>query len=210
MEFNFHDPFWVTSQILAFVALILSFWAWQIKEKVKLMVMVGTFSMFLAASASFLENYTLGVLFGLAGVRNYVFSYLDWRVKKEKFVAKWLPYFFACVFITATVGSTVILVYIVQVPTYGAWLEWMICVTLIGLIIGNIQKGTDLMRVSFIGNRVFNIINHVHFNNVIAVIIAVTAISSNVIFYIRQFVGWYKKRNKEQIEVIEDKGAEDA
>jgi len=198
MEFRFDDPLWITSQVLAFVALILSFWAWQIKEKIRLMIMVGTFSMFLAASAACLENYTLGVLFGLAGIRNYVFSYLDWRISKEKFVYKWLPIFFACVFVILTVGSTVVLVYVFQVPTRGAWLEWLICATLIGLIIGNIQTGTNLMRVSFIANRVFNIINHVFFNNIVAVIIAATAIGSNIIFYIRQLISWYKDKNKEE------------
>jgi hypothetical protein len=51
------------------------------------------------------------------------------------------------------------------------------------------------MRVSFIANRAFNIINHVYFNNVIAVIIAVSAIGSNIVFYIRQLAAWMKERN---------------
>jgi len=204
---DFNNPLWIISQVFAFVALILSFWAWQVKDKVKLMLLVGLFSLFLAASASFLENYTLGVLFGLAAVRNFVFCYLDWRASKGRDVRSWLRYFFAAVFAVATITSTVVLVYVVQVKTYGAWLEWMICATLIGLIIGNIQKGTHLMRISFIGNRAFNIINHIYFNNVISVIIAVTAISSNLIFYIREIVARHKERKKESI-VEEDSGEE--
>ena len=158
------------------------------------MFLVGTFSAFLVASAFLLLNYTLALLFGLAAIRNFVFCYLDWRVSKGKYVAKWLPIFFAGVFIVSTVGSTVWLVHILQVPTYGWQLEWLICLTLIGLIIGNILKGTNLMRVSFIANRVFNIINHHYFTNVIAVIIASAAILSNIIFYIRELVAWMKKR----------------
>ena len=193
-------PLWITSQIFAFFALIFSFWAWQVKEKTKVLLLVGIFSMLLAASASLLENYTLGVLFGLAGIRNFVFFYLDKRVSRGVIVPRWVYLFFAGVFITATVASTVVLVYVFQVPTRGAWLEWLICITLIGLIVGNIQKGTDLMRVSFIANRVFNIINHVFFANVIAVIIAISAIASNIIYYIRMFFAWEKERKQIKVE----------
>jgi len=142
-----------------------------------------------------LGNYTLGVLFGLAGIRNFVFCYLDWRDRKGNAVPNWVRYFFAAVFIILTVGSTVLLVHIIDgIATVGWWLEWLICITLIGLIIGNIQKGTNLMRVSFILNRVCNIINHYYFNNLVGVIIAVVAISSNIIFYIRQFISWLRVR----------------
>jgi hypothetical protein len=191
-------PQWIVSQIFAFFALIFSFWAWQVKEKMRVLLLVGTFSLLLAASASLLENYTLGVLFGLAGIRNFTFLIIDWRISKGANVPRWVQYFFAGVFIVATVTSTVLLVYVFQVRTYAIWLEWMICATLVGLIIGNIQKGTDLMRVSFIANRVFNIINHVYFANIIAVIIAISAIASNIIYYIRQFITWKKEHNKPQ------------
>ena len=201
IEFNFSDPLWVTSQIFAFFALIFSVWSWQIKNKVKMMFMVGIFSALLAVSASLLQNYTLGVLFGLAAVRNFVFSYLDWRVSKGKKVAKWLPYFFAVIFAVSTITSTVVLVYVLQVPTFGAWLEWLICATLLGLIVGNVLAGTNLMRCSFIANRVFNIINHIYFNNAIAVIIALAAIGSNIVFYIRELVAWIKQRKKSKGEV---------
>ena len=200
IELNFHDPIWIISQIFAFFALITMFWSFQIKNKIKMMVLLGLGTMFLAFSAVFLENYTLTVLFGIAAVRNYVFSYIDWRISKGKYVAKWVPYFFAGVFIVSTVASTVILVYIIQVPIVGAWLEWLICITLIGLIIGNILEGTNLMRISFVVNRVFNIINHAYFNNAIAVIIATLTISSNIIFYIRQLIAWLKERKAAKLE----------
>jgi hypothetical protein len=127
-------------------------------------------------------------------------------------VAKWLPYFFAAVFAAATIGSTIWLVHftpefakswfevngelVFRLKSVDAWLEWLICLTLLGLIVGNILKGTALMRCSFIANRVFNIINHVHFANIIAVIIAIAAIGSNIVFYIREFIAWLKERKK--------------
>jgi len=118
---------------------------------------------------------------------------MDWRVSKGTNVPKWLYYVLAGVFIVCTVTATAILW-----PTgMSLWLELCICVTLIGLIIGNVQKGTDLMRVSFIANRSFNIINHLYFNNTIAVIIAIAAICSNIVYYIRHFIAWMKKRDKE-------------
>jgi len=194
IEFHFHDPLWIVSQVFAFFALVTMFWSFQITNKIKMMVLLGLGTMFLAISAYFLSNYTLMVLFGLAAVRNYVFSYLDWRTSKGNIVPKWVTYFFGGVFVVSTVVSTVVLVHVLRVPTAGVWLEWLICVTLIGLVIGNVLEGTNLMRISFVVNRIFNIINHAYFNNVIAVIIAMLTISSNIIFYIRQLVGWIKKR----------------
>ena len=194
LHVDYTNPFWVASQFFAFLAFIFSVWSWQIKEKVRMMTYVGTFSAFLAISASLLQNYTLGVLFGLAAIRNFVFSNIDGRIAKGEEIPKRVPYTFAGIFAFATIASTIILVYIVQVPSVGAWLEWLICVTLLGLIIGNVQEGTDLMRVSFIMNRIFNIINHAYFNNIIAVIIAVSAIGSNIIFYLRELIGSLKAR----------------
>jgi len=192
LDFNFSDPLWVTSQIFAFFALVLSIWAWQIKNKIRMMLLVGLFSLCLAISASFLENYSLGVLFGLAAIRNFVFCYLDWRTSKGKSVYKWLPYIFAGIFAASTIIATSLLWH----TGMALWLELLICVTLLGLIIGNVRKGTDLMRVSFVANRSFNIINHMYFNNAIGVVIAISGIGSNVVFYIRQLVAWMKKRNE--------------
>ena len=204
LTFRLYVPLaqWYVSQFFAFFAFIFSVWSWQVKNKVRMMFLVGTFSAFLVLSAFFLGNYTLALLFGLAAIRNYVFCFLDWRVSKGKHVAKWLPYMFAVIFAVSTIVSTIILVHIVQVRTYGAWLEWLIFLTLLGLIIGNILKGTNLMRFSFIANRIFNIINHAYFANIIAVFIAICAILSNVVFYIRQWVSSLKERkNVENQEV---------
>jgi len=196
IEFQFDNPLWWASQAFSFVALVFMVWSFQVKNKIILMLMLGLGTTFLAGSAAFLGNYTLAVLFGLAAIRNYVFSYLDWRVSKEIHVPRGLYYFFAGVFTVATIASTIVLVHIMEVATYGAWLEWLICVTLIGLIIGNVLKGTNLMRLSFVGNRAFNIINHVYFNNAIAVIIATLAIISNAVYYIRMLIEWKKKRRE--------------
>jgi len=150
-------------------------------------------------------------LFGLAGIRNFVFTYVDCRIAldisnqvsdglsrvlaEEKVFAAWATtrWTWAAIFTILTVGSTITLVHIMQVP-HSHWIvEWMICLTLIGLIIGNIQKGTNLMRVSFAMNRVFNIVNHVWANNAIAVIIAMTAITSISVYYIRRLKAWITK-----------------
>jgi len=196
VDYRIHETTWRISQIFAFMALIVMFWSFQIKDKLKMMLLLGLGTTFLAVSAAFLGNWTLTVLFALASIRNYVFCYFEWRALKERAVARWWWYFFAGVFISSTVASTILLVHIIQVDTAGVWVEWMICLTLIGLIIGNVITGTDLMRVSFMANRAFNIINHWYFANVIAVIIACLTISSNIIFYARQFVSWRRQKRK--------------
>ena len=194
VNYRIYESTWWISQVFAFLALIVMFWSFQIKDKLKMMLLLGLGTTFLAVSASFLGNWTLTVLFALASVRNYVFCYFEWRALVEKPVARWWWYFFAGVFISGTVGSTIVLVHIMQVPVSGVWVEWLICITLIGLIIGNVITGTNLMRLSFVANRTFNIINHWYFYNVIAVIIACLTISSNLIFYIRMFFAWNKER----------------
>ena len=193
-NYHIHQPTWWISQVFAFFSLITMFWSFQIKNKLKMMLLLGLGTTFLAISAAFLGNWTLTALFALASVRNYVFCYLDWRRSKGHHVANMTYYIFAAIFISSTVGSTAFLVHIVGVDTAGVWLEWLISLTLIGLIIGNVITGTNLMRISFVVNRMFNIINHAYFGNAIAVIIACLTISSNFIFYMRQLVAYIRER----------------
>ena len=77
----------------------------------------------------------------------------------------------------------------------------MICLTLIGLTIGNVLKGQNVMRWSFVVNRFFNIYNHVYFGNAIAVIIAALAIGSNFVYYGRVLRGKWKDRNNTELAV---------
>lgn len=198
VNIHVHNPIWIISQVFAFFALITMFWSFQIKDKLKMMLLLGLGTTFLAISAAFLGNWTLTVLFGVASVRNYVFCYFEWRGLKERPVRRLWWWFWAAVFIGATVVSTIVLVYIMEVDTVGAWLEWLITFTLAGLVIGNVITGTHLMRISFVANRAFNIINHWYFSNIIAVFIACMTISSNIIFYVRQLVGWIRRRRKEK------------
>lgn len=217
MAVSIHDRTWIASQTFAFFALITMFWSFQIKDKLKMMLLLGLGTTFLSISAALLGNWTLTFSFAIASVRNYVFCYFEWRGIKERPVAKKVWYLWAGIFITATLGATVTLVYFghlipglsdphaypVNPFAYGVnrhsnWLEWMISLTLVGLIIGNVTPGTDLMRISFVANRTFNIINHWHFVNVIAVFIACMTISSNIIFYIRQLVAWRIRVKKER------------
>ncbi|MCL1878614.1 MAG: YgjV family protein [Defluviitaleaceae bacterium] len=202
---NIHsrNPIWIVSQVFAFFALITMFWSFQIKDKLKMMLLLGLGTTFLAISAAFLDNWTLTVLFGVASLRNYVFCFFEWRGLKGQPVARVWWWFWAVIFIVTTVVSTIVLVYIVQVDTVGPWLEWLITITLSGLVIGNVISGTHLMRVSFVANRAFNIINHWYFSNIIAVFIACMTISSNIIFYVRELVAWIRKRRAEKLEVEE-------
>jgi len=182
---------WIVSQIFAFIALIFMVWSFQEKKKLKVMLLLGFGTFFLAISAAFLENWTLAVLFAIASIRNYVFWFFDWRVSRGFNVPKSRYYFFAGVFITATVLTTALIGHL----GYAWWLEIMICVTLIGLIVGNVLEGQNVMRLSFVANRVFNIINHVAFGNAIAVIIAALAIGSNGIYYFRMLLAWRRGEN---------------
>ena len=188
-------PIWIISQFFAYLALIFSVWAWQVKNKIKMMFLVGMFSLFLVISATLLWNYSLGVLFGLAAIRNFVFCFIDWRVAKGRKLPSWLAYAFAVVFAILTITATALLWH----TGMTLWLELLICATLLGLIVGNILKGTNLMRCSFIANRAFNIINHAYFMNVIAVFIAFAAIGSNLVFYLREFIAWMKKRKSGEV-----------
>lgn len=190
---------WLVSQGFAFVSMIFSIWSWQVKDKVKMMFLLGMFTSFFVMSAFLLQNYTLAILFGLAAIRNFVFCYLDWRVAKGKHVAKWLPWMFAAFFAVTTIGSTIVLVYVIQVDTVGAWLEWLIALTLLGLIAGNVLEGTHVIRASFVLNRTFNIINHIEFNNMVAVVIALLSIGSIFVFYIRMLTAWLDERRKKKL-----------
>jgi hypothetical protein len=201
-ERHWQSPMWRLSQVFAFYAFIFSVWSWQMKDKVKCLFLVGMFSWLLVASAALLGNWTLAILFGLAAIRNFVFCYFDWRGRRGKTVARKWYVRFAWVFAISTFGSTILLVHvlpmldILHTPFFAWWLEWLICITLLGLIIGNILEGTRLMRWSFVFNRVFNIVNHAYFANVIAVVIAVAAILSNLLFFARMAIDSARKKKR--------------
>lgn len=202
-ERHWQSPMWRLSQVFALFAWIFSVWSWQMKDKVKCLFLVGMFSWLLVVSAALLGNWTLAILFGLAAVRNFVFCYFDWRGRRGREVARKWYVVFAWIFAISTFGSTILLLHvfpaldIMHVPTYAIWLEWLICITLLGLIVGNILQGTALMRWSFIFNRVFNIVNHAYFANVIAVFIAVAAILSNLLFFARMAIEKAKGEQEE-------------
>jgi len=200
IHYEIYNPMWITSQVFAFFALITMFWSFQIKNKLKMMLLLGLGTTFLAVSAALLGNWTLTFLFGLASVRNYVFCYFEWRGVVGRAVPRKIWTLMGVVFVLATLATTIVLVHIAQVRIHSVWLEWLICLTLIGLIVGNVLEGdTHTMRISFVFNRIFNIINHAYFLNVISVIIACLTISSNIIFYLRLFFQWRhaKKNNLE-------------
>ncbi|MCL2629925.1 MAG: YgjV family protein [Firmicutes bacterium] len=201
MNIDFSNPMWWASQVFAFFALIFFVWGWQIKDKVKMMTLIGLASISLAASAPFLGNWSLAVLFGLAAIRNFVFAYIDSRAKKGIVYGKWVTYLFATIFAVATITATTLILTVFKdsIKVHSVWLEILICGTLLGLILGNVLAGTHLMRWSFVANRAFNIVNHVFFGNIIAVVIAGLSISSNLVFYLRQIIAYVKKRKNQPI-----------
>jgi len=193
---GFSNPLWWVSQVFALIALVFFVWGWQIKNKITVMVLIGFASISLVVSAGFLENFSLSVLFGLAAIRNFVFAYLDWRTSKNRALPKWINYTFAGVFATLTITASVLFMTVLTpyVRIHSWWLEMLICVTLLGLIAGNVFKGTNLMRISFVLNRTFNIINYIFFANLIAIIVASISIGSILVYYIREFIAHNEKR----------------
>ena len=190
------NPMWILSQVFAFIALVFMVWSFQCKEKLNVMLLLGFGTFFLALSAAPLGNWTLASLFIQASVRNYVFWFFDWRVKKGIQVPRKYYNISAVFFSTLIVLSTIYFVHILQVPITNVVVEWCIAATLVGLTIGNVLKGQNVMRLSFVVNRMFNIYNHIFFLNAIAVIIAALAIGSNGIYYLRLLAAWNKKRKQ--------------
>jgi len=193
-NFQFTEPIWWVSQVFALICLVFFIWCFQVRNKVKMMALTGIGCLAFSISAALLQNYAISGLFFLAAVRNFVFSYFDWRVAKGKRMDKWLYLFFCGFFIVATVTSTIVLNLMPVLNALGVeyritpiWLEVVICTTLVGLIVGNILDGTNVMRVSFIINRIFTIINHLIVGNLIGMIIAICAITSNLVYYIKLF-----------------------
>jgi hypothetical protein len=194
------NPMWILSQVFFFISLVFMVWSFQCKEKLRVMLLLGFGTFFLALSAAPLANWVLASLFLQASVRNYVFFYFDWRVKRGiETPRKWYN-IAAVIFSVAIVASTIIMVHIMQVPHTNLFVEWSIAATLVGLTIGNVLNGQNVMRLSFVVNRMFNIYNHITFLNAIAVIIAALAIVSNGIYYFRRLVAWNRKRQGKSAE----------
>jgi len=205
-NFDVHSVIWWVSQFFALICLVFFIWCFQVRNKIKMMTLTGVGCIAFAVSAALLQNFAVSGMFVLAGIRNFVFAYFDWRILKKKRMDKWLYYFFCGFFIATTIASTVVfnlnsVVYFLSggallEPLTPLWLEIVITATLVGLIVGNILKGTNVMRISFIINRVFTIINHLVVGNLIGMIIAVCAIISNFVYYIKLFLDIKNKKLK--------------
>jgi hypothetical protein len=194
------NPMWILSQVFAFIALVFMVWSFQCKEKLRVMLLLGFGTFFLALSAAPLANWVLASLFLQASVRNYVFFYFDWRVKRGIATPRMWYNIAAVCFSVAIIASTIVMVHIMQVPHTNLFVEWSIAATLVGLTIGNVLHGQNVMRLSFVVNRMFNIYNHITFLNAIAVIIAALAIVSNGVYYFRRLLAWIRKKQGKSAE----------
>jgi len=173
---------WIPSQVFAFLALIAMVYAMAIsKTKTQTLIAIIIFNILMTASVAFLFNWLLVGIYSVAILRDLVFI---WREKKHP-NNKAISLATLFTFLAAAVIIAGFTIDWGQVPLE---LTLAVCIQLMALFIiyGAWAKGIHMIRISRFAFCSLAIINHLIFQNYIAIVIEVFAIVAIIVFYVRR------------------------
>jgi len=175
--------FWIPSQIFALFALITMVYAMAIaKTKTKTVFAIIIFNLFMTVSVGLLENWVLMGIFAVAIARDIVFL---WR---EKYYPenKVLSYLTLILFLVIVV---VVAAFTVDWQSSSLRLILAIGIQLMALFIvyGAWAKGVHMIRISRFAMCALVIVNHLIYQNYVAIAIEVFTICAITVFYIKFF-----------------------
>jgi len=178
-ELTVELPVWIISQIIGFIGVVLCVWSFQIKSKVKMLVLVGAANIFFGLAAGLLLNWVVFWLLLVAAIRSFAFSYLEQRRVRGKRTHKSVSLSLMIVFIFVLIVAVAF--------TWIWWLDWVLLAISIFIIYGNYAKGIHKLRIGLTTYESAVIINYVVFFNIVGVIQSILLLGAMVVFYIRFF-----------------------
>jgi len=183
---NFYDinwALWIPSQIFAFFALIVMVYAMAIsKTKTRTLIAIIIFNTLMTVSVALLSNWLLVGIYFVAIFRDLVFI---WREKKHpNNNALSLTTLFSFLIIAIIIAGFTI---DWRLPSWELTLA--VCIQLMALFIiyGAWAKGIHMIRISRFAFCTLAIVNHMIFQNYIAIVIEAFAICAIIVFYIKFF-----------------------
>jgi len=184
MDFsNINFALWIPSQIFAFFALIVMVYAMAIsKTKTKTMIAIIVFNLLMTVSVALLFNWLLVGIYSVAILRDLIFIWREKRYPNHRAISY----------------TTLILFLLISIVIAGFTINWQqlpleltlaILLQLLALFIiyGAWAKGVHMIRISRFAFCILAIINHLIFQNYIAIVIEAFAICAIIVFYIKFF-----------------------
>ena len=184
--FDFNVPLWqwILSQVFAFVALSCMFYSLQTKNKVRTLLATVASNLTMAIATALLFNWVLVGVLVVACFRDL--AYLG--LKKKPFPLKHPLSIATLIFFLGATTTAVLL-------TRGDWwFNWVLLFTSTFIVFGYWLRNIHWLRISRLIACIALIYNHIHFSNLIGIIMDSSAILSIIIFYIVFVV----RKNKKQ------------
>jgi len=178
-------PHWITSQIIAFIAVLLGMYSLLRKRKTETLLYGAFVPLFLALSVLLLDNWVVFYILLLAGVRNFLFSWFALREEQGRPINPKITFLAMLSFMAATIVAVAF--------TWEWWFDWLLLASSLFIIYGGWAKGIHKMRIGFFSYDSLVIVNFIVYLNVIGILMSVLLLGSTVVFYIRYF----KKRKNE-------------
>ena len=176
---------WIISQVFASFALIAIVIAYQLKNKKWTLVAVMVFNGTMAVSSAVLANWILVGIYAIGFFRDATFL---WR---EKYYPN--AYLLSVIIVCAFMAGSVV----VGAFTFRWWFDVPLVAASMFVDFGSWKKGVHWIRISRATWCAMVLVNHVRYQNYIAIGIEIFILISVAIFYIRYF------RKKERGEIIE-------
>ncbi|MCL2570286.1 MAG: YgjV family protein [Firmicutes bacterium] len=184
--FEFDVPLWqwILSQVIAVINLGLVFFAFQVKNKTRTLL-IFAFVLFLGVWMNvLLENYVPAGMLGVSALRNVAYAWLERR--REVWKKASVVILFA--FILLSAGS-------LYFTFTGHWFDFVIGGGIILVTYTSWARGIHRIRFGQIIMSCIWIVNSVMFQNYIQIITDIIIIGSIILFYVRYL------RAKEKIKV---------
>ena len=175
--FEFDVPLWqwILSQCIALVNLGLVFYAFQVKQKTKTLLL---FSLVLSLGVLvniLLENYVPAALLGISAIRNVVYALLE----KQKIPQSSVPSISA---LFVFIGLSVVSLFFTFT---GHWFDFIIGAGIVLVTYTSWVRGIHRIRIGQTIMSCIWIVNSIMFQNYIQIITDIIIISSIVLFYVK-------------------------
>ena len=166
---------WGISQAFGLVALVLAFYAFQVKSRTKTLTAVAIGCIFLSVSAALLHNWVVAGLILVATVRSFTFAWFEKYGKPKKSHERAA---FACMILFMALSAVVV------VFTWEWWFDWIVLFGSCLFIYGNWAKGIHPIRIASAVGALIHMTNHIIFLNIMGALIELSIFISVLAFYL--------------------------
>ena len=181
--------FWIPSQVIAFVALLVMIYAMQAKTKTKTLVSIIIFNTLMGSALLILGDWQIAGIHAVAIARDLVFLWREKKYPDNKKIS-------IATLVLFLVASCVVAGFTINWQDSAGWLTLAIFIQLsaLGIIFGAWAHGVHLIRLSRLFSASIIMANHFRMQNPTAIVVEIVSITAIFVFYIRYFIKLERSR----------------